>query len=104
LVGQAVYISGADAVDLADASDPAKRPMVGIVVSRPGPATAVVRYLGEVGGFGGLSVNSFYWLSDTVPGALTVVRPTTTGSDAQLVAIARNATTLVLLGIVKMTL
>jgi len=103
-VGDAVYITAADTIDLADASDPAKRPMIGLVVLKPTPITAVVRYLGEVGGFAALTPNGRYWLSDSVPGALTATRPTAVGSDAQLVAVARNATTLVLLGIVKMTL
>jgi hypothetical protein len=69
VVGDAVQITGADAVDKADASVPADRPVVGFVKSKPTATTCILHYYGELSAFGGLSVGSTYYLSDSTPGA-----------------------------------
>lgn len=93
-VRDAVYLTGADAVDLADADDPAKQPLIGFVRTKPTTTTCEVLYYGELTGFTGLSVGDNYFLSET-PGEVTNVAPTAPGSIVQKVGFPRNASTLV---------
>ena len=95
VVGDAVQITGADAVDKADASVPADRPVVGFVKSKPTATTCILHYYGELSAFGGLSVGSTYYLSDSTPGAITTTAPNAIGSIVQEIGFARNSTTLV---------
>jgi hypothetical protein len=94
-VGDAVQITGADAVDEADASVPADRPVIGFVQAKPTATTCILHYYGDLGVFSGLTVGATYYLSDTTPGAITTTAPTTVGSIVQEVGFARNSTTLV---------
>lgn len=96
-VRDVVYLSAADAVDKADADDPAKFPAIGFVVTKPSATTCTVRYAGELGGFSGLTLGSTYY-SATTPGGIARVGdgdfPTALGSVVQELGFARNATTL----------
>lgn len=90
----AVYLSAADTVALADSDDAMKQPLIGIVESKPTAVTCVVAYYGEVTGFVGLTPGATYFLG-TVPGTITTVAPSTPGNIVQRIGFARNATTLV---------
>lgn len=64
-VGACVYVSGpgvgvVPAVSLADPSNPAKMPAVGVVVSKASPTTGVVRTVGAVARPGGVTPNAVY--------------------------------------------
>lgn len=95
VVGDAVYLSGADAVDKADADAALNRPAMGIVSAKPTTTTCTLRYSGELGGYTGLTPGATYYLS-TVSGG--IVTPTPTGSNvlSQVLGDARNSTTLVI--------
>ena len=92
----AVYLSGAGAVDLADADDVSKQPLIGIVDSKPGATTAIVTYYGEVSGFVGLTPGDTYYLSIT-PGQITNVAPVNPGEIVQRIGFAKSATVLVVM-------
>jgi hypothetical protein len=95
----AVYISAADTVDKADADDTTKQPVIGFVVSKPDPTTAIVRFSGELSGFAGLTPGKTQYLS-TVPGQITETAPSSPpdppGTIVQPLGFARNATTIVI--------
>ena len=97
-VGDAVYLSAPDTVDLADANDIAKQPLVGVVSSVVGLSCEVM-YNGELGGFVGLSPGAVYYLSEagTTGNTLTDVAPTLPPSIVQTVGYARSATVLVVM-------
>ena len=92
-VGEAVYLSAANTVDRATASDAAKA-AIGIVASKPTSTTAIVFDRGEVGGYVGLTVGASYFL-DTTPGGIVAGAPPPSGVIVQRVGFARNSTTLV---------
>jgi hypothetical protein len=94
-VGDAVALSAADTVILADADNASARPAIGIVASKPTPTTCVLRYAGELGGFTGLTPGATYYLS-TTPGAIQTPTPTGAGVLSQVIGDARNTTTLVI--------
>lgn len=91
-VRDAVFLSSADNVDLADADDASKQPLIGIVDSKPGLTSAVVTYYGEVSGFVGLTPGDTYYLS-TTPGQITNVAPSNPGDIVQRIGFAKSATT-----------
>lgn len=91
----AVYLSGANAVDLADGDNPITFPCMGIVVEKPTATTAKVAYAGKVAGFAGLVPGDTYFI-DTTPGQITNTAPSNPGDVVQKIGWARNATTLVL--------
>lgn len=93
-VRDVVYLTGPDAVDLADADDPLKQPVIGLVRAKPTTTTAEVLYYGDLGGFTGLSPGSTYFLS-TTPGQVALAPPEDPGSISQKIGFARDATTLV---------
>lgn len=95
-VNDAVYVSGADAVDLADATAGGTAfPVIGFVVSKPTATTAVVQYGGLLPNtFVGLVPGGVYYLSET-PGQIEpagIIHPP--GTIIQQVGVAKNATTL----------
>lgn len=92
----AVYLSAADNVDLADADDASKQPLIGIVDSKPAATTALVTYYGEVSGFVGLVPGDTYYLSIT-PGQITNVAPSNPGEIVQRIGFARSATVLMVM-------
>lgn len=93
-VGEAVYLSAADTVDKADATDNTKI-AIGVVTSKPTTTSAVVALFGEAPVFSGLTPGATYYLA-TTPGAVTAVPPSASGNVVQPVGFARNATTLVI--------
>jgi len=95
LVGEAVRLSAADSIDLAQADIVTDRPTIGFVLIKPTPTSAYVLNSGELGGFAGLVPGSSYYLSEA-PGQITNVAPTVQGSIVQEVGWARNSTTLVI--------
>ncbi len=103
-VNDAVYITGADAVDQADASGAATSPAVGFVRFKPTATSCIVQSDGELSGFIGLTPGAIYYLSDSAVGAITATAPTTSGSTVQPLGFARNATTLVILVLAEDTL
>ena len=95
-VGDAVFISGSDAVDRADASSAATSPAFAIVRAKPTTTTCLIQSSGEVDAYGGLIVGATYFLSDSTPGGITDTAPIG-GSTQQPLGFARNSTTLVVL-------
>lgn len=95
-VGDAVFISGSDAVDRADASSNSTSPAFAIVRAKPTATTCLIQSSGEVDAFGGLTAGATYYLSDSTPGGITLTAPTS-GSFQQALGFARNATTLVVI-------
>lgn len=98
-VGDAVYISGSNSVDKADANDVSTFPVIGFVSQKPtttqATTQAILRYFGELDVFSGLSPGVTYYLSET-PGQISSVAPTAGGSVVQRVGFPRSATTLVI--------
>lgn len=84
-VGNIVRIDGSTYVNaLADNIDNAK--IVGICVSKSDVNTCNVQITGFTDGiYAGLSTNTLYFLSDTIPGGLTTTPPTNPDSVVQLV-------------------
>jgi hypothetical protein len=95
-VRDAVYITGADTVDQADASSAVSSPAVGLVRAKPTATTALVQTAGELPGFVGLTPGVPYYISGTTPGAITAAAPGG-GNAVQVVGFARNTTTLIVL-------
>jgi hypothetical protein len=94
LVTDAVYLSGAGAVDKADSDDASKQPLIGIVTAKPTATTCVVTNYGEANVFVGLVVGATYYLG-TVPGTITTAAPSTPGNIVQRIGFAKSTTTLV---------
>lgn len=93
-VTDAVYLSGAGAVDKADSDDASKQPLIGIVTAKPTATTCVVTNYGEANVFVGLVVGATYYLG-TVPGTITTAAPSTPGNIVQRIGFAKSTTTLV---------
>jgi hypothetical protein len=74
-VRQLVYQSGDGAVDLADASDPAKMPAIGFIASKPTATTCVIQDEDELGGFVGLTPDVPYYADPATPGGITPTLP-----------------------------
>jgi len=95
--GDVVYVSAADNVDLGDANDPLKQPIIGIIKSKPGSTTAIVQYYGEmVGVLTGLTAGDTLYLSES-PGQPVVAAPSGSGSIVQKVGFVKNGTTVVIM-------
>lgn len=56
--------------------------------------SATVRTVGILGGLSGLTKGEYYYLSGTVPGAVTLTAPSTAGTVAQVIGVAVSATEL----------
>lgn len=90
-----VYASAANTVALADADASGKKMPIGITVSAPTGATAVVRFVGLITGAGSFTAGAPQYASTTA-GALTETPPT--APNATPIAIAINTTDLLVLG------
>lgn len=101
-VRDAVYHSGDLAVDLADASNPAKLPVVGFIVTKPTATTCTVQHIAELGGFTGpLVPGATYYADPAVPGGITATKPAFPDSE-QAVGVAASVDILdILLGAVN---
>jgi hypothetical protein len=96
VIGDAVYVTGANTVGQADAGTLAGNPIVGIVVSKPTAVTCAVKYTGEAAVFAGLSSGKYYYVQKGVPGGIidTVAGINAEGDTQVRVGFAKNATTL----------
>lgn len=90
-LNDAVYVSGANAVDQAAASGAA--PVIGFVTSKPTSTTAVVQYSGQVSGFNGLVAGTVYYLGQAA-GSIVPAGTVQPGPVVQQVGVAKNSTTL----------
>jgi len=91
---EVVYISAADNVALADATDLTKSQAVGFVISSVlDTATVSIRKFGRMSGFSGLTPGARYYLSATA-GAITATIPTGSGNIITQVGYAKSATVL----------
>ena len=93
-VGDAVRVTGSDAVDKTDASGPTTTPGVGFVVSKPSATAAVVQHAGPADVLAGLTPGGRYFLAAT-PGQITTIPPSGPGQVVQYVGVAVTATVLV---------
>jgi hypothetical protein len=88
-VGDAVFVSGTNTVDRAVSAIAGQtEEAIGIVRSKPSAGSCVVVPVGEVSGYAGLSVGSFYWLDPSTPGGITATVPALAGQLAQRVGLA----------------
>lgn len=90
-IGEAVYISAADTVSLADASTNYAVMGLAKTADGVGGSTIEVQSEGVVEGLSGLTAGSRYFL-DTTAGALTTTAPTTSGARVIQVGYAKNTT------------
>lgn len=92
-VNQLVYMTTtADTVALASSAAASTSPAIGYIISKPTTTTCYITWVGELGGFSGLSIGVQYYLGTA--GGITVTAPTTSGTVVQRVGIARNTTTM----------
>ena len=95
LANHLVYVSAADTVDRADASDPAKLEVIGWIVQKTSPTECLVfTGAGPIGGFSGLTPGGKVWLSDATPGGITQALPAFPNSIVE-VGFAKNSTEVV---------
>ena len=96
IVGDAVYLTGPNAVDQAFAAGIATcSNVLGIVTAIPAPGFCTVVYAGEVGAPVGVAGGPWY-VSDVVPGALTLVQPVIPLTVVQPMGAARAPGALIL--------
>lgn len=96
-VGNVVSIIGGTTVDKADATILGLRPVIGVVVNKLDPTTAVVQLYGEAGVFGGILIPGDLYFLGKVPGTLTNnLAGYNTGDTIQLVGVAKDPNTLTL--------
>lgn len=84
-----VYISAADTVDKADASDISTAPAVGVVISKPTATTCRVKSFGVIPGFSGLTPKATIFLSTTA-GGITESPPTGDDEVIQILGIVKD--------------
>jgi len=93
-IRDAVYISAADIVTVADASAESTSRLLGFATATIGASSAVtVRKVGTLGGFTGLTSGDRQFLSETA-GEITSTAPTTAASNIVQAGFAKNTTTL----------
>lgn len=89
-----VYLDAADHVALADANGSGTTTSLGVIVSKPTPTTALVRFCGIVSDAGTFTAGALQYLSETA-GDLTETAPA--APTATIVGIAVNTTDLLVL-------
>jgi hypothetical protein len=104
--GDAMYVSGVDTVDWADATGEATAPAIGFALAWVGPVTLRVKYQGaitptKIGPPGPLVAGKSYYIDPSTPGGIIEQQPAPwppwpQGSVVQPVGFARNATELVI--------
>jgi hypothetical protein len=90
-----VFCDGADHVNRASAISLAGRGIVGICISKLSATSALVRYSGEITGFGGLMPGASYYVSTAAGGLTSNISGFLPGYTIVQVGIAKNTTTLV---------
>lgn len=93
-VGDLVYVSGSDQVDLADVTDYLKMPAVGIVIGKPTLTSATVAYFGEVDVFAGLTPGAAYYVGPLGSVVDAHASPRDFGTSVQRIGIALSTTTM----------
>lgn len=96
VIGDVVYLSSPNSVDIADADNSSAQPLIGLVSNKISPTSAEIMYHGELDAFVGLVTGATYYL-DINPGFITNNPPSTLGSIIQRVGFAKNTTTLVVM-------
>jgi hypothetical protein len=96
-VADAVYSTGPDTIDQANASSSSTIPVIGFVSSKPTSTSAIIQYSGEVSGFVGLVPGDTYYLSLTAGQVTNDVSSYITGEVVQKVGFAKDTTTLVVM-------
>lgn len=86
-----VYIDTGGDADRADATSISTAPCIGFVVSKPTATTCVVRSVGTLGGFSGLTAGALVFL-DTSVGGHTQTPPSASGNVVQIIGVAISAT------------
>lgn len=93
--GDAVYISAANTVSLADTSVEATSRIIGVAgAAIANGATGSICSDGVVAGYAGLTAGSRYFQDPATPGGLTVTPPTGSGESIVQVGYAKSATEL----------
>ena len=96
VVGNVVRMNGTTVVN-ALANNLTNSKIIGICVSKSDATTCNVQVTGFTDNiFGGLSLNSLYFLSETTPGGITTTPPSGSGNVVQLVGKPRSASSLVI--------
>ena len=90
-----VFCDGADHVNRASATTLAGREIIGICVSKLTATAALVRYSGEIAGYGGLTAGAAYFVSTAAGGITADPSGFADGCTVVQVGIAKNSTTLV---------
>ena len=90
-----VFCDGADHVNRANATTLSGREIIGICVSKLSATSALVRYTGEIAGYGGLIGGEAYFVSTADGGITANTSGFASGCTIVQVGIAKNATTLV---------
>ena len=75
IVQDVVYMTGANSVDKALASNPMRMPARGVVITKPSATTCDVLVAGTFGFTGPFTPNGTLWVSDSIPGLVTTVQP-----------------------------
>jgi hypothetical protein len=94
-VNDAVYLSGSNTVNRANASSPSTTPAIGFCVALVGATQCKVRTEKKVGGFSGLTPAASVFLGLSA-GAITQTAPTGVGEVVQELALAISATEILL--------
>lgn len=95
-VGNIVRLNGSTVVN-ALANNFTNSKVIGICTAKADATTCNVQVTGFTDDiFGGLTANTLYFLSDTVPGGITTVPPTASGSIVQQIGRPRSTTSLVI--------
>ncbi len=99
----AVYLSAADTIALADADNASKIPAVGILISKDSDTEANVRFAGVVSGFVGLTAGAIYYLSATA-GDITATPPSAPHAAPIGIAVSTTKLLVVPLGVMSAVL
>ncbi len=96
-VGDAVYLSTADTVALANSGAEATMPAIGLISEKVTSTTCRVRGYGDLSGLSGFTADREYFISTSgsTGSTLTLTAPTTDGQVVQSVGFSRNTTTFV---------
>jgi hypothetical protein len=99
VIGDFIYLEGADTVGLACSNSAATMPCIGVIRGKTSATVCTVQFLGEFAGLADLLPDTTYYISPNAPGKIPAFPPTAApGGTAvlQRIGSARNATTLIL--------
>lgn len=93
-VGQIVYVSGSNTVDLADNTNINTVPCIGMIISKPTSTSCTIKNTGEVTNLTGIIPGQKYYVGSG--GAITDTPPTTTNTITQIVCVGVKNDTILL--------